>query len=123
MSRYQFLNLNPLGEREKDCVCRAISLALDEDYGIIQRKIQLVGELFECEFLCVCCYKFLLDEVYGLERIEEIEGMSIGEFLDLNPKGTYIIRVPGHLNCCIDGICYDIWDCRDEQISYVWKVN
>ena len=39
MARYQFLNVNPLGEIEEDCVCRAISLALDKDYYKIQEKL------------------------------------------------------------------------------------
>ena len=38
MARYKFLNLNPLGELEEDCVCRAISLALNEDYYVIQEN-------------------------------------------------------------------------------------
>lgn len=122
MARYEFFNINPLNEIEEDCVCRAISLALKEDYYLIQKKLQLVGELFECEFLCVCCYKFLLDEVYGLDRIEECKGMTIEEFADTFPNGTYIIRVEGHCTCVIDNKLYDIWDCRNEIVDMVWKV-
>ena len=55
MARYDFLNLNIMGKLENDCVNRAIALALNEDYLLIQRKLELVGELFECEKLCVCC--------------------------------------------------------------------
>ena len=42
MARYQFLNLNPLGKKEQDCVIRAISLGLEEDYFIIEDKLKLV---------------------------------------------------------------------------------
>ena len=45
MARYKFLNINPLGKKEQDCVCRAISLALNENYYTIKRKLELVGEL------------------------------------------------------------------------------
>ena len=122
MARYEFLNLNPLGKKEEDCVCRAISLALDEDYYFIQDKINIIGDLFDCEELCVCCYKFLLDNVYHLERIEEYQGHTIEEFADSNPYGKYLIRVEGHLTCVIDNVCYDIWDCRDKIVDIVWKV-
>lgn len=123
MSRYEFLNVNPLGIREEDCVCRAIKTALNEDYYTIKNKLELVGELFECEALCVCCYKFLLDNVYDLKRVEEVEGMTVGEFAELFPKGTYIVRVDGHLTTVIDGKCYDIWDCTEEIVHLVWIVE
>jgi hypothetical protein len=123
MARYKFLNLNPLGLREQDCVCRAISLALNEDYFTIERKLELVGELFECEQLCVCCYKFLLDNVYNLDRIEECQGMTVNEFADFFPQGIYIIRVDGHCTCVIDNQLLDVWNCGNEIVDIVWKVQ
>lgn len=121
--KYKFLNLQPLGRKEEDCVCRAISLGLNEDYYAIQHKLDLIGDLFECEELCVCCYKHLLDSVYNLNRYESFQGMTIEKFLNLNPVGIFIIRVNGHLTCAIDGTLYDIWDCRNEIIDIVWKVE
>ena len=123
MARYQFLNVNPLGEIEEDCVCRAISLALDEDYYKIQEKLYLVAKLFECESLCVCCYKYLLDDVYDLKRIEEVRGMTIEEFANYFPIGIFIVRVEGHLTCVIDNHIMDIWDCRDKIVDLVWEVK
>ena len=122
MSKYQFLNLNPLGNLEEDCVCRAISLALNEDYHTIEEKLYLVGKLFDCEQLCVCCYKFLLDEVYGLERLEEFSGMTISEFSECYPKGTFLIRIDNHLTCMCNGVVFDIWNCTSKEIRLIWKV-
>ena len=122
MARYKFLNVNPLNKKELDCVCRAISLALNEDYYIIEDKLKLVGKLFECEALCMCCYRFLLDNVYDLQRIEDYKGVTINEFINSFSKGIYIIRVEGHLTCVIDSVCYDIWDCTNEIVDIVWKV-
>ena len=84
--------------------------------------MQLVGELFDCEFLCVCCYKFLLDSVFNLDRIEEFRGMTVGEFADTCPVGIYIIRVEGHCTCVIDGVIHDIWNCENEIVDLVWQV-
>lgn len=122
MSKYKFLNLNPLGDLEEDCVCRAISLALNEDYCTIKNKLCLVGDLFECEQLCVCCYKFLLDEVYGLERLEEYSGLTISEFSERFPEGVFLIRIDNHLTCMVDGTIFDIWDCTSKEIRLIWKV-
>ena len=123
MSRYKFLNVNPLGKKELDCVCRAISLATNDCYYDVERKLELVGELFNCPSLCVCCYKFLLDSVYGLDRIEEYQGLTIEEFMQILPKGTYIIRVHEHCTCVIDGVRYDIWYCMQEKLVIVWEVK
>jgi hypothetical protein len=122
MSRYQFLNLNPLNKIEEDCVCRAISLALEEDYYIILDKLYLVAELFECEQLCVCCYRFLLDNIYDLKRIEDCKGIKIKNFAKMNPRGTFLIRIDGHLTCLIDGVIYDLWDCNEEIIDLIWEI-
>ncbi len=120
--RFDFLNLQPLGRLEEDCVCRAISFALNVPYRCIEQKLKLTAELFECEELCVCCYKHLLDSVYNLKRLESFQGLTIEEFIDLNPVGIYIIRVDGHLTACQDGILKDTWDCRDEIVDIVWKI-
>ncbi len=120
---YQFKNVNPLGKKELDCVNRAISGALNKNYYEVKNKLELVGALFNCEKLCVCCYKFLLNNVYNLERIEEYQGLTIKEFMKYNPYGTFIIRVDGHLTHCKDGICYDIFDCTDEIVDIVWQVK
>lgn len=121
--RYQFFNKNPLGNLEEDCVCRAISGALNLNYYEIQNKLHLIGSLFECEFLCECCYKHLLDYVFGLTRYEEFKGMSIKEFAEIFNKGVYIIRVEGHLTFVENGVLKDIWDCSREKVDIVWKVN
>ena len=123
MANYQFLNVNPLGIKEKDCVCRAISKALNEEYYLISRKLELVAELFECEMLCECCYKHLLDYVYGLTRIEEFKGLTITDFINLHPTGKYIVRVPQHLTHIDNGTILDIWDCSNEIVDIVWVVE
>ena len=119
---YKFLNLQPLGERKEDCVCRAISLATGLNYYIIEEKLYLIGELFNCEKLCVCCYKHLLDYVFGYERVNGYKGFTINDFIKENPEGTYIIRVDGHLTCVTNGLILDTWDCGECLIDIIWEV-
>ena len=119
---WKFLNLQPLGKLEEDCVTRAISLATGQDYETIQEQLFLISQLFECEKLCVCCYKHLLDYVYNFERIEAVQGMTIAEFLESFDTGIFIIRVNGHLTCAIDGQIIDTWDCTDKIVDIVWFV-
>lgn len=119
--KYEYLNVNPLGVVETDCVNRAISLALDEDYYKIKKQLHLIAELYECETLCVCCYEHLLDSVYCLKRVPDAHGKTIREFLKEHKKGVFIIRVEGHCTCAFDGILYDLWDCRNEIIDIAWR--
>lgn len=122
MSRFKFVNVNPLDSIEEDCVCRAITNAIGEDYYTVKRRLYLVAELFDCDMLCVNCYKFLLDEVYKLDRLDEFSGMTINEVLEHLQKGTFLIRVDGHLTIIRNGAIEDIWDCGEEQVRVIWCI-
>ncbi|AXF52119.1 MAG: hypothetical protein [Podoviridae sp. ctcf755] len=120
---FKFLNVNPMGKREEDCVTRAISAAMDIDYYEVKHKLNLIADLFDCESLCVCCYKHLLDDVFNLDRIESYHGITIGEFLRRNPYGKFIIRTDGHLTFAKNGCIKDTWDCSDRIVDIVWQVK
>lgn len=120
---YQYFNVQPLGIEEEDCVCRAITLALNEEYYQIQNKLYLIADLLECEMLCVCCYQHLLDDVYKLERVNGYKGCCVKHFVEDHPHGVYIIRIEGHLTCCVEGCIYDIWDCTEKIIDIIWEVE
>lgn len=122
MSDYVFYNNNPDLLIENDCVTRAISLASGLPYETIEDKLYLTSKLFECPKLCLCCYENLLNFVFGYEQIYGVEGMSIEEFANYHPIGTYIIRIEGHLTTLIDGVIYDLWNCSDKVVDVVWKV-
>lgn len=119
---YQYLNLNPLGKEEEDCVTRAIALATGYSYAEIQDKLYYIAQLFDCEKLCVCCYEHLLDYVFQLPKVY-CDGMTVEQFANLHPEGVYILRMNGHLTCLIDNVIYDIWDCRERTLTDVWQVE
>lgn len=119
---YKFYNANPLGELEQDCVCRAISGATKIPYYSIERKLKLIGELFECEELCVCCYHHLLEKVFGLVP-KFANGKTVAEIAREFKDHTIIVRIEGHLTMCRMGICYDIWDCTGEIADVFWIVE
>ena len=123
---FVYYNINPYGLREEDCVCRAITLAceltLGLDYEDIQNKLYYTSQLLECEELCVCCYKFLLDKVFEFPRID-CGGSTVGEFAEKNPKGIFIVRMAGHLSIIVRGNVHDIWNCSDRVITHCWQVE
>lgn len=122
MTDYKFYNANPLGEFEQDCVCRAISTAMQMPYGLILNKLKLIGELFECEKLCVCCYHHLLEAVFGLKP-KFANGKKVSEVAKAYPNDTLIIRIEGHLTMSDCGTVYDIWDCTQEPADIFWIVK
>lgn len=121
MARFVYYNVNPDGIETEDCVTRAISLASNLPYEEIQEKLYYTARLLNCDKLCVCCYRHLLDDVFKYQRMD-CDGLFVGEFADMHPDGVYLLRIDGHITCCIDGVIYDIWDCRNEFITDAWKV-
>lgn len=122
MSKFNYLNVNPLGEEEQDCVCRAISLATGYDYYEIADKLYLTAELFDCDELCVCCYRHLLDYVFDFPKVR-CQGLTVEEFLDEHPYGTYILRMNGHCTCIINGRLFDTYDCLHRVLTDAWQVE
>ena len=63
---FKYHNENPYRIEEEDCVCRAISKGLDLDYEVVNKLLEMSAEHNECDKLCVCCYHFLLEDVFRL---------------------------------------------------------
>lgn len=120
MAQYRFLNLNPQGKRTEDCVTRAITFATGLPYEEVTEKLWLTADLYGCDRLCRFCYSNYLTNVLKYKEVN-CDGLTIEEFADENPYGTYLIRVPSHLTVIHNGVLYDIWDCRDEICDMVWK--
>lgn len=120
MAKFIYHNQNPDGNRESDCVIRAISFASGLPYPEIRKKLWLTAELYQCTRLCKFCYSNFITNVLRYKEVN-CDRYTVEEFADTHPVGTYLIRVPSHLTVIRDGILYDIWDCRDEFCDTVWK--
>lgn len=122
MTKVVYYNQNPDGDRENDCVTRAISLASGLPYWVIRKKLFHTSKLLNCEKLCVCCYRHLLDDVFKYQRVE-CYGDTVREFAEKHPKGTYLVRMQGHISTIKEGDIWDIFDCGDEFLTDAWKVS
>lgn len=123
MAELVYYNRNPDGDRENDCVTRAISLACDIPYADVRKMLFHTAKLLNCEKLCVMCYKFLIEDVLKCKRVN-CDGMMPADFADLNPRGIYLLRVSGHIICLMDGCIYDIFDSRYmDFLTDVWEVK
>jgi hypothetical protein len=122
MARYVYYNRNDDQVKRNDCVTRAISLASDLPYPTIRRKLRYTAKLLDCEKLCVSCYEWLIREVLGGKPVN-CEDMTVNDFAELHPYGTYLLRMDGHICTLIDYTLFDIFDCREHFITNAWKMH
>ena len=122
MADYIYHNVSPNGQRRNDCVVRALSLGLDLDYFDVEDLLIEIGDYYECEELCVCCYKYLLENIIGLKPYNG-NNRTVDEIVEENPDCILIIRVEGHLTCAIRGAIYDIFDPGDMIVDRYWIVE
>ena len=122
MARFVYFNQNDDQAKRNDCVTRAISLASGLPYSTVRRKLRYTARLLDCQKLCVSCYEFLIREVLGGTPVN-CENMSIDDFAELHPNGTYLLRMDGHITTLVDFTLYDIFDCRQERITNAWKMH
>jgi hypothetical protein len=117
-----YYNRNDDQVKRNDCVTRAISLASGFPYKTIRRKLRYTARLLDCDKLCVSCYEWLIREVLGGTPVN-CEGMTVNDFAELHPNGTYLLRMDGHICTLIDYALFDIFDCREHFITNAWKMH
>lgn len=119
---YQFYNANPLGRFVNDCTVRAISLASGETWdntyrrlshfaclrGIMPDDVKYIDEYLEDHF----------DKIYSYKENNRI---TVNDFVQDHPRGTYLITMRGHITCVIDGVIYDTFNPADRYIWGVYK--
>ena len=118
-------NVNPKEKVVGDCVIRAIARAEDKPW------IEVFDTLTE---IARKTYNVPSDtKVYSkyLKKYEKInvfnqtngskKRLKVKEICDL--KGSYIVRVAGHLTAVVDGSIRDTWDCSNKSSYIIWKVK
>ena len=118
--RYYNRNENP-GIQRNDCVTRAISLASGMSYEDTRRKLYHTAKLLDCNRICMSCYKFLIENVLCAKPLD-CDGLTVEDFADIHPQGTYLVRMEGHISTIIDNTIYDIFDCRSRALTNAWRV-
>jgi len=119
-------NRHPKGLKTSDCVVRAISTSLDIDYLECRRKLNQAKK--ELGFGTYKETKFLYRYFEGYPRLifKAIKGeprLKGSDFTELHPKGTFILKMAGHITCVVDGVILDTWDCSYRSVYTAWKVK
>ena len=120
MAQFCYYNDNPYRIEEEDCVCRAISRSLKIGYEVAEGLLTLAAEHNNCNKLCVCCYNFLLEDIFKLPDKYPQGIEKVADIVDRFPNNTLIIRIDGHLTMAENGCIFDLWDCRQRIVDKFW---
>ena len=123
MAKFRYYNRDEDGVHRNNCVTRAISLASGMSMGETRRKLRCVATLFDCyRRIFLNCYKHLIENVLYYKPLN-CDGMTVEEFADMHPIGTYLVRMDSHISIIIDNTIMDIFDCRDHMLTNAWEVR
>ena len=123
---FEKYNNHPKGLTTNDCVVRAISKGLNKEYLETRRELNKVKRDlgFDSYKQSKFIYKYLSAYERIIIRAEKGKPRVKGyDFIELYPKGTYIVSMAGHLSVVEDGVLYDLWDCRHKSVYTAWKVK
>jgi hypothetical protein len=123
---FKEFNAHPKGIKTSDCVVRAIATATDTDY--LECRRELNRKKRELGYSSYKDTKFLYDYLKGYPRLifKAIKGeprIKGNDFTELHPKGTYILKMAGHITACVDGVILDTWDCSYRSVYTAWEIK
>lgn len=121
---YQYYNANPDRKQVGDCVIRALSKALGQDWEKTFVEVAFEGFLL-CDMPSANHVWGAYLRLKGFSRYtipdECPDCYCVADFCRDHPEGTYILSLDGHVVAVQDGCFYDTWDCSDRAVLYYWK--
>ena len=121
---FELYNPNPHGRLVGDCVVRAVSKSLDQDWQTtyLDLSIQgyLMGDLLSSNAVWGA---FLRNKGFDRDVVsaECPDCYTVNDFCTEHPQGTYVVGTGTHAICVVDGCYYDAWESGNEIVIYYWK--
>ena len=115
-------NENPVNNRVGDCVIRAISTALNQDWTTTFVGLCIESlVMFDLPSSNAVWGSYLAEKGYTRKAIpNNCKCYTVEDFCKDHPSGTYILAVDGHVVCVQGGYYYDSWDSGYEEPIYYW---
>lgn len=121
---WQTCNLNPFGKHVGDCVVRALSLALDQDWDTTYLELMSQGfSMKDMPSSNAVWGQYLKNKGYKRYIIPDEcpDCYTVAEFCTDNPQGVYILGTGTHVVTVKDGSYYDTWDSGREIPIYYFE--
>lgn len=117
-------NPNPAQPRAGDCAVRAIAKALNLDWESAYAKIAINGFLMGDVISSNAVWGSVLRQNGFVREIIPNtcpDCYTLGEFAQDHPKGTFVVALPSHVACVVDGDVYDSWNSLGLTPLYYWR--
>lgn len=122
---YIYANPNPVKKQTGDCVIRAISILLDEDWLTIYDELTDLGrEMYANSVANDVWSEYLYRQGYTRKAIPDTCPIcyTVKQFCIDHPQGEYLLATGEHVVTVINGDYYDTWDSGDEiPIYYFYR--
>lgn len=117
-------NPNPdEGKRVGDCSVRALSKVLNTDWETAYALVAMKGfSVHDMPSSNTAINGVLRQNGFRRASLPDDcpDCYTTGEFLEMNPEGTFVIYMEGHVAAAEDGVVYDAWDSTKQPIIAVW---
>ena len=115
---FEFVNVNPCKRRLGDCVIRALSLALNQQWERTYIDLCIEGYI-QCDMPNANNVWEAYLEYKGFKRYPVSGVMSFEEFAKAHPDNVlYVVATGSHVAVIQGETLYDNWDSSDEIIAY-----
>ena len=121
---WEYYNPNPKAKNTGDCVVRALSKALNIDW----EKAKLLLDAYsmdeaEVETSDLVWGRILAENGFSMKAVLCRNGCDLNGFCRSHPVGVYVVKLPNHAVCVVDGRFYDSFDSGREKPIYCWEEN
>ena len=121
---FVFLNENRDKKLVGDCVVRAISTLLSQDWNTTYLGLVMQGYISaDMPSSDNVWNDYLIHKGYERVVIPSVcpNCMTVREFSNTYKNGRYLLFVGGHVVACIDGNYLDTWDSGDKTVIYYFQ--
>ena len=121
MNTFVNFNANPKNKLGCDCVVRAISTAMSEDWITVYRELcDLGAELYDMPFNKDVFGEYLKRKGWIWHPCKSENGKR-PKVCNFDKANSAILRVANHLVYVSDNKYYDTWDCGNKSVYGYWK--
>ena len=120
---YIYYNPNPAGQKVGDCVIRAISKLIGQDWEKTYIGVAVQGYIsYDMPSSNAVWAEYLRRRGYRRFVIPDTcpDCYTVRDFCIDNPRGAFLLATGSHVVTVIDGDYYDAWDSGSEVPIYFW---
>ena len=119
-----YQNKNPMNNRVGDCVVRALSTALNQEWEKTYTELCIQGLMF-CDLPSsnAVWASYLQHKGFKKKIIPDTcpECYTIKDFCEEHPQGRFVLGTGNHAVAVVDGCVFDTWQSEGELPIYYFE--